>query len=51
MERELVDVKKTWRELKALAMDRPRWRNFVGALCFAQEFKDLSQVSKQVTAL
>ena len=41
MERELGGVNKTWTEVKALAMDRTRWRNFVVRNCILGESNNL----------
>jgi hypothetical protein len=32
-EEEITEMGKTWREVKALANQRKRWRRFTGALC------------------
>jgi hypothetical protein len=32
-EEEIIEMGKTWREVKALANQRKRWRSFTGALC------------------
>jgi hypothetical protein len=31
--KEITEMGKTWREVKALANQRRRWRSFTGALC------------------
>jgi hypothetical protein len=33
IEKEITEIGKTWREDKALANQRKRWRSFTGALC------------------
>jgi hypothetical protein len=33
IEEEITEMGKTWREVKALAKQTKRWRNFRGALC------------------
>jgi hypothetical protein len=33
MEEEITEMVKTWREVKALAKQRRKWRSFTGALC------------------
>jgi hypothetical protein len=32
-EEEITEMAKTWREVKALANQRKRWKSFMGALC------------------
>jgi hypothetical protein len=35
-EDEITEMGKTWREVKALANQRRKWRSFTGALCFTR---------------
>jgi hypothetical protein len=37
----LKPEKKTWAEVKALAANRTRWRNFTRTLCSTEEYKEL----------